>query len=306
MTGRVSVLDAFPGVVGPVLVDHTTGGSVMYATDDYESVDASFTPEALMTEDVLVGAHRGMIRPRLEKNRDEQVKRTRVKAEVFTPSWVCDLMNNVADDNWFGRGNVFNTLDDEKHTWVASKGRIEFPEGKAWEDYVAENRMEITCGEAPYLVSRYDTTTGEEISVPNRIGLLDRKLRIVGENTDNEADWVKWALEAYKHTYGFEFQGDNLVLARINMLETYRDYMMERWGRDATEDEIMEIANVVSWNIWQMDGLTGTPPFQGEPKASRGVSLFGALAPEDTGGTPCRIMDWDEGKAITFLSLKEH
>lgn len=306
MTDRVKVLDAFPSVVGPVLVDHTTGGNVIYATDDYESVDASFTPDALMTEDVLVGGYRGMIRPRLEKNRDEQVKRTRAKAEVFTPSWICDLMNNVADDNWFGRANVFNALDEDKHTWVASECRIEFPEGKTWEDYVTENRMEITCGEAPYLVSRYDTTTGKEISVPERIGLLDRKLRIVGENTDTEDDWVKWALEAYKHTYGFEFQGDNLVLARINMLETYRDYMMERWGRDATEDEIMGIANVVSWNIWQMDGLTGTPPFQGEPKASRGVSLFGSLGNEDTGGTPCLIMDWDEDKPITFLSLKEH
>jgi hypothetical protein len=39
--------------------------------------------------------------------------------------------------------------------------------------------MEISCGEAPYLVSRYDTVSGNIISVDDRIGLLDRKLRVV-------------------------------------------------------------------------------------------------------------------------------
>ena len=31
--------------------------------------------------------------------------------------------------------------------------------------------MEITCGEAPYLVSRYDAVTGEVINLKSRIGL---------------------------------------------------------------------------------------------------------------------------------------
>ena len=43
-----------------------------------------------------------------------------------------------------------------------------------WKSYVAEQRMEITCGEAPYLTSRYDTTTGAYIELKNRIGLLDK------------------------------------------------------------------------------------------------------------------------------------
>lgn len=36
------------------------------------------------------------------------------------------------------------------------------------------------------MVSRYDTVTGETISISQRIGLLDRKLRVVSENTETE------------------------------------------------------------------------------------------------------------------------
>lgn len=52
-----------------------------------------------------------------------------------------------------------------------------------WKSYVKYTRLEMTCGEALYLVSRYDNTTGEYFSVRQRVGLLDRKLRVVGENT---------------------------------------------------------------------------------------------------------------------------
>ena len=45
--------------------------------------------------------------------------------------------------------------------------------------------MEITCGEAPYLVSRYDVVKGEIIPVEDRIGILDRKLRVINENIDD-------------------------------------------------------------------------------------------------------------------------
>ena len=55
-------------------------------------------------------------------------------------------------------------------------------------------RLEITCGEAPFLASRYDTTTGEVIPIPERIGILDRKLRIVTENAGTQPDeWLKYA-----------------------------------------------------------------------------------------------------------------
>ena len=57
-------------------------------------------------------------------------------------------------------------------------------------------RIEITCGEAPYIASRYDTTTGEQIPIMKRTGLLNRKLRIASEITSEEEKWLREALRA--------------------------------------------------------------------------------------------------------------
>ena len=74
-------------------------------------------------------------------------------------------------------------------------------------------------------MSRYDAATGEELPIESRIGILDRKLRVVIENTDNEADWLKWTQRAFESTYGYEYQGDNLQpIILCHMLEAlYRN-----------------------------------------------------------------------------------
>ena len=155
-----------------------------------------------------------IIRPRSVKSKEEQTERTKDMAEVFTPSWVYNAQNNLVDEAWFGRKDVFNIEDLQNHTWQAVSDPISFPEGKTWKDYVRATRMEITCGEAPYLVSRYDTTTGKFIPLEQRIGLLDRKLRVVSENTTTSGEWLEMAQVAYENIYGYEWQGDNLLLAR--------------------------------------------------------------------------------------------
>ena len=86
----------------------------------------------------------------------------------------------------------------------------------------------MTCGEAPYLVSRYDTVTGEIIPIDRRIGLLDRKLRVVNENAASEEEWLTWARRAVQSCYGYEFQGDNLLLARQNILFSYIEYYEQK------------------------------------------------------------------------------
>lgn len=53
-------------------------------------------------------------------------------------------------------------------------------------------RLKITCGGAPYLTSRYDIFTGDYIELSKRIGVLDRKMRVVMENTEAEEAWRKW------------------------------------------------------------------------------------------------------------------
>lgn len=74
-----------------------------------------------------------------------------------------------------------------------------------WQKYVLLRILKITCGEAPFLVTRYDTTTGEPVPVQEHTGILDRKLQAI--QADDEATWIKWVFRAFESTYGYEFQG---------------------------------------------------------------------------------------------------
>lgn len=264
----------------PVLLkDQTTKRNIIWATDNYTQYACIYHDEAYyddaaelyceisqITPQALAALDKNAFQPRAFKTAVAQKQRTKTKAEVFTPSWLCNEMNNYGDDEWFGRTNVFNKPGAKPHSWIKTRGKIEFPDikGKTWKDYVYSTRMEITCGEAPYLVSRYDTTTGKPIDVARRIGLLDRKLRVVNENTDTYEEWIFWALNAYRATYGYEYQGDNLLIARINLLETFRDNKLLRWNVEPTDDELQQVANIISWNVWQMDGLTNCVPWNSQ------------------------------------------
>ena len=133
-----------------------------------------------MTKKTLLSINDCEIQPRAYKSSQQQSERTKKKAEVFTPSWICNQMNNHCDEEWFGRKNVFNKECNKE--WIINNENIEF-NNKSWKEYVNSTRLEITCGEAPYIVSRYDTSTGELIPIKKRIGILDRKLRVINENT---------------------------------------------------------------------------------------------------------------------------
>lgn len=232
---------------------------IIWATDDYGFRGDGYGFHDPITVAKVTGENGMLIRPRCEKTASEQSQRVRDKAEVFTPSWVCNVQNNLVDESWFERKEVFNRekeSDDVGHYWETNSEPITvFPEGKTWRDYVCDKRLEVTCGEAPYLVSRYDATTGEYIDVKHRIGLLDRKLRIVSENCDKSSEWIKMAKVAYKSTYGFEWQGDNLLLAREALLYTFIEYYHEKFGKLPQPQSVDNIAYIISWNIWQMDGL---------------------------------------------------
>lgn len=235
------------------------------------------------------------------KTKENQGNRTKNKAEVFTPSWICNAQNNLIDKYWFGRDNVFNI--EKSKSWEVNTDKIKFPtsRNKTWKKYIDERRLEITCGEAPYLVSRYDTVTGESINLFNRIGLLDRKMRIVHENTESEEDWLKWSERAFQSVYGFEFQGDSLLLARENLLASYCDYMEEKLNREPTNKELIKIAKIISWNLWQMDGLTYTIPYKKAKDAIEQLNFFGF---EDKNEDKfCLIKDWRSKKIVGFKDL---
>lgn len=203
-----------PEILEILLKDRTTNKNIIWGTDDYEYMGKDYQAKYPILIPLITGKNNNIIKPRILKSKENQITRTKSKAEVFTPSWVCNAQCNLIDNAWFGRKNVFN-IEKEKY-WETQLEKIEFPKdkNKSWMKYVDENRLEITCGEAPYLVSRYDTVSGEYIEIQNRIGFLDRKLRVVNENTEDEKDWLKWSERAFQSIYGFEFQGDNLLLAR--------------------------------------------------------------------------------------------
>ena len=296
-------IDKFPvkEVLKQLLQDKTTGRNIIFATDMYS--DYGYTELTPMSATAIMGFDSCEIQPRVRKAQSEQDLRTRKKAEVFTPTWLCNMMNNYCDIEWFGREDVFNRMDSEHHHYPNSD-RIIFPKGKTWQKYVDSRRLEITCGEAPYLVSRYDTTTGEVIPIQERIGLLDRKLRVVGENTETEEEWLKWAVRAYQSIYGYEFQGDNLLIARINLLITFCDYLKERWKRDATKTEVKKIANIISWNLWQMDGLSDTVPVGIPEDSCHQMTLFGGDEQEPP-SVDCKIQDWRDKSPKIFKKIKD-
>lgn len=295
----------------PILLqDKTTKKNIIWATNSYAALGAEYADDHQMTTTALIGMDAILLQPRVLKAQAEQQERTKSHAEVFTPSWVCNQMNNFADEEWFGRQDVFNRQDG--HAWTASMEPITFPKRKTWKHYVDSRRLEITCGEAPFIVSRYDAATGEEIPISQRIGLLDRKLRVVNENAADEEKWLKWAFRAFQSVYGYEYQGDNLLLARINLLMTFTEYLQDRWTRQPSEKELKKVANVITWNLWQMDGLKGTVPL-GEPEdLSHQMTmddLFGSAfgfgdVEEKTKKTPrCKIYDWRKDNAILFEAV---
>ena len=235
-----------------LLKDNSSGKNIIWATNDYEQNGMGFEFNSEITINKITGIYKDLIKPRSQKTKAEKDARSRNNAEVFTPSWICNEQNNLADEAWFDRKEIFNMSSDKK--WITNYNKIEFDK-KTWKDYVKSTRLEISCGEAPYLVSRYDTVTGKSIKVEDRIGLLDRKLRIVSENSSNEEEWIEWSIVAVKNVYGFDWQGDNVLLARENLLYTYIDYYYNRFNKKPDIELIKKIASIISWNIWQMDGI---------------------------------------------------
>ena len=298
-----------------LLKDRSSNKNIIWATDNYAIRGKGYYPHDHITLKAITGRNGLVIKPRVKKSKKEQNKRIKDKAEVFTPSWICNAQNNLIDEAWFGRKNVFNIENQEQKSWQVVKEKIVFPENKTWQDYVKENRLEISCGEAPYLASRYDTVSGEWLEPNNRIGLLDRKLRIVNENVNNEKDWHNWTIQAYKSIYGFEWQGDSLLIARENLLFTFIDYYVERFKNYPIKEYLEEIAKILSWNIWQMDGLKFVIPDSCKPAPKMQMSLFEEdnLEEECPGckknnntqhtGVYCKVMNWETKRSIKFINL---
>lgn len=294
-----------------LLRDHSSGKNILWATDMYAWRGVGYQQQDYITVKAITGLFGNVIKPRIKKSQREQRQRVKSKAEVFTPSWICNQMANSLDSTWFGRNSVFNV--EQGQSWTATHDKITFPLDKTWQDYVNLKVLEITCGEAPFLASRYDTVTGQWLGVHERIGLLDRKLRIVSENIDAEPEWVRWAYQAYKSTYGYEWQGDSVLIARENLLFTFIDYYVDKFENHPINLYLIELAKIISWNIWQMDGQKNTIPNYAKPAQQVQMSfldnglidtLQDCNSVDVSKDVYCKIKNWQTNRTIKFDNIK--
>lgn len=302
------------GLLAILLTDHTRTTTnkthnILWATDSYENHNSK---DEIKIEDVT-GKSTYLIQPRITKPKEEQKSRTRDKAEVFTPTSIVDEMNKQID---WSTGH-----------WPTTENN--------WQNYIKELRLEITCGEAPFIVNRYNAASGKKIlKLGDRVGFLDRKLQAVSKYCNDKKSWLEWTTIAFQCSYGYEWQGDNLLLARENLLYTFIDYWNDQFPSDKinldrqVSDEklkiLEDIATIVSWNIFQMDGLkyvvpmsckseiatTEIPPMLAilgeKPDKKLAKKQCPGCAKSDSflhNGKYVRIMDWQKNKTLKFVDL---
>lgn len=274
-----------PGLLEVLLVDHSTQKNIFWATDSYLAEGEGYGWHDCIMVSAITGKHGSIIMPRALKSRDEQQRRSRQMAEVFTPAWLVKKMNDVIDE-------------EESHAQDGQKDEYE-----PWQRYILTMELEITCGEAPFLTSRYDSVTAEPIPVEERVGLLDRKLQRVNKFAI-DAEWTRWALLALANVYGYEWQGDNLLLAREALLATFVEYHEHRFGCRPASETIRKAAEIIAWNVWQMDGLKAVVPASCHDEKRVDAGLFETIetitpcpgcAKDDVlahNGQRCRLRRW--------------
>lgn len=280
-----------------LLQDKTTGNNILWATDSYEQNGKKYAPLASITSDLVTGKNGKLIQPRAAKSKEEQLLRTRDKAEVFTPLSIVKLMNEACDTKRVTKSN--------------------------WQEYVSLLKLEITCGEAPFIVSRYDPVSDKQELLPlkKRVGFLDKKLSVVSKYCNTHDEWLKWAKIAFQSSYGYEWQGDSLLIARENLLYTFIDYYKDKFKKNPSLEHQKEIAEIIVWNIFQMDGLKYVIPLscKTETITIKGeVTLFGKeddrivekpcagcenKTAKNHNGTYVKIMNWKEDKIIRFVDI---
>ena len=266
------------GLLRTLLKDRTTNKSIVWATHSYELLGKGFGVHDRITPSRVTGPYANLIQPRSEKSKYEQKDRTKVRAEVFTPIWLVKQQIDTVDLD-------FQDLDLEA--------------------YLNLKWLEITCGEAPYIVSRYDTVTGQALALEERVGFLDRKLHRLSQQVHEEDAWFQGAVTAYQNAYGYEYQGDSLLLARENLLASFIDYYQAKFDQEPSPSQKQTIAQIISYNVLQMDGLAYTSPYSEHAGDAVQLSLFEEIAEQTSQPQKAKIKDWKTNELIDFERLSQ-
>lgn len=277
------IREQMPEILDLLLIDRTKSTkksikNIIWANDNYIEHGAKhYAATAQVKPELITGKMERLIMPRALKSEDIQKERTKSKAEVFTPTWIVKKQNDEVEQDYFN--------DDVK-------------------TYVSRTWLEITCGEAPYMATRYNMETGNIIPLSEREGFVDRKLKRISSEISNKEEWLSLAILAYQSSYGFEWNGDSLLLARENLLYTYRDYYVAKWQEEPLLDNFKFIAEIISYNLFQMDGLKYIIPLSDIKKVAKEqqLNLFGEASTLITSsiGKRVKIMNWQTKKMEYF------
>ena len=264
-----------------LLKDKTTQRNIVWASQSYEGMGKSFCSDQPIRRSLLVGKHQSIIQPRVAKHARKQEQRTRSSGEVFTPPWLVDKQVSAVLGEW---------KEVPLKEWVALR----------W--------LELACGEAPYIVTRYDSVTGDSIPVPKRVGYLDRKLQRISQEVTTEKEFIKLAKIAYESTYGYELQGDSLLLARENLLLSFCEHYEQKFGILPTIKTVKAITKIIVYNVFQMNGLTKRTPYSDHSVKEVQMNLFDAGTEGITvaeGDMLTVIKDWKHKELVTIESISK-
>lgn len=279
------IRDKMPEILDILLIDRTKTTekrvhNIIWANENYKKFGKKYySAECPILPNLITGHMGNIIKPRALKSDDIKKERTKSKAEVFTPTWIVKKQNDEVDKMY--KADDFKT-------------------------YINRTWLEITCGEAPYMASRYDMENGDIIELDKRVGFLDRKLKLINDKCDIKNEWLLNAMDAYKSSFGFEWSGDSLLLARENLLFTFIDYYEYKFSESPTKEMLLEIATIISFNVFQMDGLNFTIPLteKREKIQQQQMSLFDDVVEEPKfvikKGRRVKIMNWETNKMEFF------
>ncbi|WP_282920806.1 Eco57I restriction-modification methylase domain-containing protein [Ignavigranum ruoffiae] len=263
-------------ILDNLLSDRTTNKNIRWGTDNYSYLGSDYSEDKEIKVGLITGWHDGLIQPRANKANDVQLARTRNRAEVFTPSWIVEKqVNAVLDD----------MLDIDLEQFLSTK----------W--------LEITCGEGPYMVNRYDMISGNIIPLKERAGFIDRKFRRLNQEIEDFNEWLQLAIIIYQSSYGYEYQGDSLLLARENLLLTFMDNFFYMFGAVPPEDVQLHITDIISKNVFQMDGLTYQVPYSDDGRESVQLSLFEEIEEGSKEPMMATTFLWEKEQVVNFIDL---
>lgn len=272
-------------ILNLLLIDRTTNSNIIWANDNYSIFDAKeFNSKSKINVKHIVNNFGSLVIPRAFKTDILKHGRKKENAEVFTPQMIVKKQNDMIESQ-------FSIEDFETTNYI----------NKIW--------LEITCGEGPYITTRYNMENGKFIPLEFREGFLDRKFKKIKYVKDKDK-WFELVIKSYKATYGFEWNGDSLFIARLNLLNTFRENYIEKWELLPTDTEIITIANIISYNIFQMDGIKCIIPLSDSHKTivSKQFSLFGELEDKDevvrNKGIRVKIKNWKTNDMEFFDEVK--